>query len=69
VEKVIEIEVRKNKDDPRRIFVGGFSQGAAVAYNTFLKTKYELGGVFGISGYVRIFNHFLGSTIRSRRHP
>ena len=37
--------------DPRRVFLGGFSQGASVALAAFLQFKHgPLGGVVGLSG-------------------
>ncbi len=35
-----------------RIFLGGFSQGAAMTLLTGLTTKYKLGGFIALSGYL-----------------
>jgi len=46
-------EINKFEDkDPRRVFLGGFSQGCLVALAAFLKLPKDtpLGGVFGLSG-------------------
>ena len=44
-----------NKYDSRKIFVMGFSQGAAVCYELILSFEYPLGGIFPIAGFVRDF--------------
>ncbi|TFL03672.1 Phospholipase/carboxylesterase [Pterulicium gracile] len=38
--------------DPKRIFLVGFSQGAALALIVALSTLYELGGVVSLSGWI-----------------
>lgn len=48
--KVIEEEV-KHVQDYSRLWIGGFSQGACVTYNAFLKTKHNIGGVIALSGH------------------
>jgi predicted esterase len=42
--------------DSSQIILGGFSQGAAVSLITGLTTKINLGGIFGLSGYLPIFD-------------
>jgi phospholipase/carboxylesterase len=39
-----------------RIIIGGFSQGAVVSYNAFLRHKRAVGGVIGLSGYTPPFD-------------
>ena len=36
--------------DSTKVYLGGFSQGACVAFNTFIKFDKQLGGIAGFSG-------------------
>lgn len=38
----------------KQLFLAGFSQGAAMAYHTALKTDNALGGVIALSGYISL---------------
>src|SRR3990167_2953516 len=52
IQKVIEEEAQLQEGQVSRVFVGGFSQGCAMAmHNAFLRQG-TLGGVIGLSGYV-----------------
>ena len=49
--KLIDSEIEKLKDkDPRRIFIGGFSQGGAMSLATLMrwKGKKNLGGIISV---------------------
>ena len=49
--KLIKNEIEKFKDkDPRRIFIGGFSQGGAMSLATLMKWKgnKNLGGIISV---------------------
>jgi predicted esterase len=49
--KLIDSEIEKVKDkDPRRIFIGGFSQGGAMSLATLMrwKGKKNLGGIISV---------------------
>ena len=49
VENIIMAEVMK-LGDSKQVFIGGFSQGCAVAMATWMHFGAELGGVWGSSG-------------------
>ena len=53
VEQLIESEISDGIKS-ERIILGGFSQGAAISLVTGLKTKYKLGGIVCLSGYLPI---------------
>lgn len=67
-EKIIEAEVRSGVP-PSRIFLLGFSQGGALALNVFLRTKYKIGGLMGISCWLPLEKSYVrtgsGATINS----
>lgn len=50
---LIEKEAELLKGETKKIFIGGFSEGATVSLAAFLKYKGEkpLGGVIGLSGF------------------
>ena len=52
INQVISKEIAFFKGDSKRVFIGGFSQGAAMALNIYLSHEKELGGVFALSGYL-----------------
>ena len=49
---LIDKEVKDKGIDPRRIMLGGFSQGAAMAIYTGLQYPHRLGGIVALSGYL-----------------
>lgn len=53
---LIQHEVQRVGGDPRRVIIGGASQGCCVALDAAMTYKEELGGVIGLVG------HILGST-------
>jgi phospholipase/carboxylesterase len=53
IEKIIEKEVARGIPT-HRIFLGGFSQGAAIALSTGLCYSKPLAGILGLSGYLPI---------------
>ena len=54
LDSLVDDQVNGRGVDPKRILVGGFSQGCAVAMTFGLvgRWKDEVGGVFGLSGYL-----------------
>ena len=52
VEQVIQKEIDFFKADASKVFVGGFSQGAAMSLNIYLKHEKQLGGAFIVSGFL-----------------
>lgn len=48
----IEEQIAYYKDDPSKVFLGGFSQGAAMSMHIGLEYKRRLGGVIGASGFL-----------------
>lgn len=54
LDSLVDDQVNKRRVDPKRILVGGFSQGCAVAMTFGLvgRWKDKVGGVFGLSGYL-----------------
>jgi phospholipase/carboxylesterase len=50
--QIIDREVKLLNGNYSKIMVGGFCQGACVAYNTLLKSKNKLGGIIALSGFV-----------------
>lgn len=51
INKVIEEEIKINGEDPKKVFIGGFSQGCAMSLYCGLQYPEELGGIIGISGF------------------
>ena len=51
ITNVIKQEAQIFDDDYSKIFVGGFSQGACMAYNTFMTLDKTIGGVLALSGH------------------
>jgi len=49
--KVVEEQAEIFDGDYSKILVGGFSQGACVAYNTFYRIEHKIGGLVALSGY------------------
>ena len=54
LDRLVDDEINKRGVDPRRILVGGFSQGCAVAmtFGLLARWKERVGGIFGLSGYL-----------------
>ena len=48
--QIIENEVKNVKNDYKRIFVGGFSQGACMSYHIGLSFEHTLGGIIPFCG-------------------
>ena len=51
IEKLIDTEIEK-QIDARKIIVGGFSQGGALALHTGLRYKHTLGGIVALSTWL-----------------
>lgn len=51
IEQIILTEVHNGRD-PRRIFLVGFSQGAALSLMTGLTTLQDIGGIASLSGWI-----------------
>ena len=51
IQTVIESEIEFYKGDASRVFVGGFSQGAAMSLMIGFENKHEIGGVVALSGF------------------
>ncbi len=45
-------EIKFHQDDASRVFLGGFSQGAAMSLHIGLEHKRKLGGVIALSGFL-----------------
>ena len=50
--KIIKNEAKKIKNDFSKIYIGGFSQGACMAFYMGLATCFKLGGVIACSGFL-----------------
>ena len=50
--EVVEKEVKYFGGDRSKVFVGGFSQGAAMTLDFYLKQQPRLGGCFALSGFL-----------------
>ena len=51
ITSIIEQEVQSYNGDYSKVFLGGFSQGCAMALHVGLSVTYQLGGIIGYSGY------------------
>jgi len=54
-ERVLEAinqEIKFHQDDASRVFLGGFSQGAAMSLHIGLEHKRKLGGIIALSGFL-----------------
>lgn len=51
IEQIILTEVHSGRD-PKRIFLVGFSQGAALSLMTGLTTLQDIGGIASLSGWI-----------------
>lgn len=49
--KIVEREIKLLNGEGKRVFVGGMSQGAAMAEITGLQVKQKIGGVVAAAGY------------------
>ena len=52
IQAVLDEEIAKLDNNSKNVFIGGFSQGCAMALHVGLTTKHQLGGVVGLSGFV-----------------
>lgn len=52
IEEIIEREVEINNGNENRVFIGGISQGSALSLYSGLQSKYNLGGIIGLCGWV-----------------
>ncbi|KAH7649092.1 carboxylesterase [Cryptosporidium bovis] len=50
--KLINYLVERDRYDPKRIFIYGYSQGGGMALSVALRTKYTLGGVISTAGFL-----------------
>ena len=48
--ELVHQEAKKFKGDYKKVFVGGFSQGASIALSVGLNIKEKIGGVVALSG-------------------
>jgi predicted esterase len=51
IKKIIENEAKNLNNDYKKIFVGGFSQGASMTYHVGLSFEHVLGGIIALSGF------------------
>ena len=51
IKQIINNEVKNVQGDYKRIFVGGFSQGACLSYHIGLSFEHTLGGIIPFCGY------------------
>jgi predicted esterase len=51
IKRLIEDEVKNVNNDYKRIFVGGFSQGACMSYHIGLSLEHSLGGIIPFNGF------------------
>lgn len=51
IQKIIDREVKFLNGDGRKVFLGGFAQGSAMALTAGLESKEKLGGIFAVHGY------------------
>lgn len=59
INRIIEGEVRGGVP-PERVFLMGFSQGGALAYTTFLRSKLRLGGLMGVATWLPLRGDYPG---------
>jgi len=52
VKKCLDEELAILNGDSSKLFIGGFSQGCAMALHNGLTYKEKLGGIIGLSGYL-----------------
>ena len=52
VSKCLDEELEILKGDSSKLYIGGFSQGCAMALHNGLSYKEKLGGIIGLSGYL-----------------
>ena len=52
IEQLIDMQINTYNFKPQQIILAGFSQGAAIAYLSGIKSKHTLSGVIGLSGYI-----------------
>ena len=58
ISEIVQQEIAFFKGDRSKIFVGGFSQGAAMTLDFYLKQEPRLGGCFTLSGFLFPQNNF-----------
>lgn len=69
VKGIIDREVKLLNGNYSKIMVGGFGEGACIAYNTFLKTKKKLGGIIALSGHCPPSLKISGITDEQKKVP
>jgi phospholipase/carboxylesterase len=52
IHSVFDEEIALLNNNPKALFVGGFSQGCAMSLHSGLEYKDVIGGIFGFSGYL-----------------
>lgn len=67
IEQVIEHEIASGIA-PERIILGGFSQGGALTLFSGLQSRYRLGGLVVLSGYLPCADHILERMSDACRH-
>ena len=50
--EIIEQEVKHFDGDSSKVFIGGFSQGAAMALDVYTRSPHKLGGALAFSGFM-----------------
>jgi predicted esterase len=56
VRRAIDKEISLVDNNSRRVVLGGFSQGGAMSYYTFLKSDIKFGAVISMSGFIPPFD-------------
>lgn len=51
IQKIVEEEIALNGGDSTKVYVGGFSQGCALALHIGVTIEKQLGGIIGLSGF------------------
>jgi predicted esterase len=65
--KIVEEECTNEGVRPERIFLGGFSQGGAIALQAYLRSERDLGGFAGLSTWLALRNEVFAAVPKSRR--
>jgi len=62
IHKFIEKEIKYHKGDSKKVFIGGYSQGACMALDSGITFSKKIGGIIGIKG------HILGHTDTAKKY-
>ncbi|KAK4535968.1 hypothetical protein CDCA_CDCA06G1993 [Cyanidium caldarium] len=67
VSRIVEGEITQKGLAPERVFLGGFSQGGAIALQAYLRSEHPLGGFLGLSTWLAMRNKVFAAIPGSRR--